>query len=253
MNTLKVTRENNYAIVQLDRGSANPINTEMLKDLLTCFNDLASNSDIHGVILTGKERFFSAGLDVIELYAYDEHQVLELFESLFSAIKTMLSFPKPLVGSITGHSPAGGCVLALCCDYRIMAEGKYRIGLNEVPVGIVLPKFIYHLYENCVGSRRAMQFILEGKLLSVTEALDNGLIDECVEEGNVLEAAKSRLLKYLSFNQRTWTHSKSNMRTALLAHYVAFDEPLKAEISKHWWSEDTRKILGDLVLQLSKK
>ena len=90
MNTLKVTRENNYAIVQLDRGSANPINTEMLKDLLTCFNDLASNADIHGVILTGKERFFSAGLDVIELYAYDEHQVLELFESLFSAIKTML-------------------------------------------------------------------------------------------------------------------------------------------------------------------
>lgn len=253
MNTLQITKEENYAIVQLDRGTSNPINTEMLKEIQICFSELAADDSVAGVVLTGKERFFSAGLDVIELYNYDEDQVTELFESLFNAIKTLLAFPKPLVASITGHSPAGGCVLALCCDYRVMADGKYRIGLNEVPVGIVMPKFIYHLYENSIGSRRAMQFILEGKLLSINEALDAGLVDECITEQKVLETAIGQLKKYLSLNQRTWQYSKINMRMPLLLHFAEFDANLKVEIQKHWWSEDTRKILGGLVAQLTKK
>ncbi|MFT4968807.1 MAG: 3,2-trans-enoyl-CoA isomerase [Chitinophagales bacterium] len=253
MNTIQVTKENNYAIVQLDRGSANPINIEMLQELNTCFQGLAKDDSIDGAVLTGKERFFSAGLDVIELYAYDNDQVAELFESLFNAIKTMISFPKPLVASITGHSPAGGCVLALCCDYRIMADGKYRIGLNEVPVGIVMPKFIYHLYESVIGSKLAMQFILEGKLLAINEALDTGLVDVSVPEDQVLATALEQLEKYLSLNKRTWQYSKLNMRQPLLAHFSHFDEDLKAEILGHWWSDDTRKILGGLVAHLTKK
>lgn len=253
MNTLNLRIENNHAILQLDRGSSNPINTEMLQELRSCFQDLAKNPEVHGVVLTGKERFFSAGLDVIELYNYDKDEILDLFEALFEGIKAMLSFPKPLVASITGHSPAGGCVLALCCDYRVMADGKYRIGLNEVPVGIVMPQFIYHLYENCLGSRQAMQFILEGKLLAVNEALEVGLIDESVHEDKVFETAMAQLKKYTVLNQRTWKHSKSNMRIPLLSHYTEFSEDLKAEILEHWWSEDTRAILGGLVQHLTKK
>lgn len=253
MTTIELSKEGKFAIVQLNRGKSNPINTQMLKELTTCFEDLGQDDEVTGAVITGKLPFFSAGLDVIELYNYDNDQVVELFESLFVAIRTMLSFPKPLVASITGHSPAGGCVLALCCDYRVMAEGKYRIGLNEVPVGIVMPTFIYHLYESVIGSKLAMQYILEGKLLTTHEGLDCGLLDEVVVEPKVLEKAKERLAFYTAFNQRTWQYSKLNMRQALLGHFEEFTEAMKAETLKHWWSEDTRQILGGLVAQLTKK
>ena len=253
MTTIEVLKEGNLAVVQLSRGKSNPINTTMLKELIVCFEELKQDEQITGAILTGKHPFFSAGLDVIELYNYDNKQVVELFESLFLAIRTMLAFPKPLIAAISGHSPAGGCVLALCCDYRIMAEGKYRIGLNEVPVGIVMPTFIYHLYESVIGSKLAMQFILEGKLLSTHEGEACGLLDEVVHETQVLDKAKERFTFYTALNQRTWQFSKLNMRKSLLAHFSEFNDDLKEEILQHWWSDDTRRILGGLVAQLTKK
>ncbi|MBK7640026.1 MAG: enoyl-CoA hydratase/isomerase family protein [Bacteroidetes bacterium] len=65
---------------------------------------------------------------------------------------TISKFPKPLVAAITGHSPAGGCIIGICCDYRVMAKGNYKIGLNEIPVGIIVPKGIMALYSRCIGA-----------------------------------------------------------------------------------------------------
>ena len=75
METLKITRKENYALVQLRRGKANPINHQMVKDLITIFTALQEEAEMKGVILTGTPNFFSAGLDVVELYDYDEDQM----------------------------------------------------------------------------------------------------------------------------------------------------------------------------------
>lgn len=253
MTTIQITKEDNLAVIQLDRGKSNPINTEMFLDLQQAFTDLQNDDSIHGAVLTGKGNFFSAGLDVIELYAYNEKEIGDLFEALFDTVKVMLSFSKPLVASITGHSPAGGCVLALCCDYRIMAKGKYRIGLNEVPVGIVMPKFIYALYEQCIGARKAYQFILDGKLLLAEEALAEGVVDAVVELEDVFPFSVEKVKQYMKFSPSTWQKSKMNMRQDLLTNYSSFAPEAKAEILTQWWSDETRKVLGALVAHLTKK
>lgn len=253
MNTLKLTYQENYAIVQLDRGTSNPINLEMLFDLQKTFIDLQNNNDIKGVMLTGKVNFFSAGLDVIELYNYDKETIEKLFVELFNTLKTLLSFNKPLVSAITGHSPAGGCVLAICSDYRVMANGKYRIGLNEIPVGIIMPNFIYQIYAYWLGAGKASQYILDGKLVLAEEALQVGLVDEVVEAEKVEETALAQLQKYMQFSANTWQQSKANMRKDILVHYQTLDRKALDILLAQWWSEDTRTVLGNLVAKLTGK
>lgn len=251
MNTIQIKYNENYAIVQLDRGTSNPINLEMLYDLQKAFKELQENQDIKGVMLTGKTNFFSAGLDVIELYGYDKETIETLFVELFNTLKTLLSFNKPLVSAITGHSPAGGCVLAICSDYRVMANGKYRIGLNEIPVGIIMPNFIYQIYAYWLGGGRASQYILEGKLLLAEEALKAGVVDEVVDAEKVEEQALAQLQKYMQFSANTWQQSKANMRKDLLAHYQTLDRKQLDVLLAQWWSKDTRTVLGGLVAKLT--
>jgi 3,2-trans-enoyl-CoA isomerase len=253
METLQLSYQENFAIVQLNRGSSNPINLQMFLDLQQTFQDLQANDAVKGVVLTGKENFFSAGLDVIELYQYDAQKIELLFDTLFSCMRTLLAFDKPLVASITGHSPAGGCVLAICADYRVMAQGKYRIGLNEIPVGIIMPQYIFETYAFWLGRGKANQFILEGKLANNEEALQVGLVDAVVPAEEVLATSIAQLKKYMSFNENTWRKSKALMRSALLQHYTSFDAGLKRDLMEGWWSTETRAILGALVAQLTKK
>ena len=78
--------------------------------------------------------------------------------------------------SSTKPTLRASCVLAICCDYRIMAEGNFMIGLNEIPVGLIVPESIFHLYSFWIGKANAYRLLLEGRLLSPQEALKVGLV-----------------------------------------------------------------------------
>src|SRR5690606_37267710 len=123
-------------------------------------------------------------------------------------IRNITAFKKPVVAAINGHSPAGGCVLALACDARVMAEGKYIIGLNEIPVGIIVPNSIFKLYAFWLGTAQANRNLLDGKLFSPEEALSIGLIDELVKPESIVTADERRVRKYMAMERNTWQHSK---------------------------------------------
>jgi 3,2-trans-enoyl-CoA isomerase len=250
MNTLQLSIKDKLALITLDRGRSNPINQEMIAELTGTIKSLEENNDVAGVILAGKENFFSSGVDLIEVYDYDEQKIKQFWVDLLDLQTALFSFKKPLVAAITGHSPAGGCVLAICCDYRVMAQGKYIIGLNEVPVGIVVPDTICENYAFWIGKRKAYQYLLEGKLLSVDEALRDGLIDEACEPENVMEAAERKVRAYMKFNAATWSLSKRNLRGELIARLNA-DKTAGLELMlKQWWAPETRQTLQYLIHNL---
>src|SRR5580692_11455867 len=143
MDTLRLTKKDGVAIIALDRGRSNPVNHQLIKELTACIKDLEGDDTIGGVILTGKEGFFSSGIDLIEAYDYNEEQIRAFWVDFLAMQNTLAAFEKPMVAAISGHSPAGGCIMAICCDYRVMAEGKFIIGLNEVPVGIIVPGSVF--------------------------------------------------------------------------------------------------------------
>jgi 3,2-trans-enoyl-CoA isomerase len=253
MNTLKVTIKDRLAIIALDRGKSNPMNAEMVKELTTLIQSIDTDDNIGGLIITGKENFFSAGLDLIEIYDYNEAEIAAFWRSFFALQAKMVSFKKPMVAAISGHSPAGGCVMALCCDYRVMARGKYIIGLNEIPVGIIVPDSIFDLYAFWLGQRNAYQYLIEGKLLSVDEALEVGLIDEICNLESVISTAEKKIRTYMQFNAATWSQSKLNLRKKLIAQANADQTEMLNMMLKQWWAPETRKVLQMIIQNLKQK
>lgn len=253
MNTIKVTIKDHLALITLDRGRSNALNREMITELNDMMNSISSDPNIAGVIITGKENFFSAGLDLIELYSYSEEEAESFWHLFLDFTANITAFRKPLVAAINGHSPAGGCVIALACDYRIMSEGKAIIGLNEVPVGIIVPGSIFSLYSFWIGTAHATRSLLEGKLFSPEEALKIGLVDELINPESILTAAERKIRKYMAMERNTWEQSKLNIRKDLIAATRANQTEALAIMLKQWWAPTTRNILKTIIDNLQKK
>jgi len=253
MNTIKVTIKDHLAIITLDRGKSNALNAEMITELNDILKNIDADVNIGGVIITGKEQFFSAGLDLIELYNYTADEALAFWHLFLDFIATITAFKKPMVAAINGHSPAGGCVIALASDYRIMSEGKCIIGLNEVPVGIIVPNSIFKLYAFWLGQANASRSLMEGKLFTPEEALEIGLVDELANPASILTAAERKIRKYMGMEGNTWSQSKINIRKDLIAATQADQSAELAVMLQQWWSPATRSILKTIIDNLKKR
>ncbi|MBE7177381.1 MAG: enoyl-CoA hydratase/isomerase family protein [Mucilaginibacter polytrichastri] len=253
MNTLKVTVKDRLAVIMLDRGKSNAINAEMISELGTLVKSIAQDENIGGLLLTGKENFFSAGLDLIELFDLDEERIRQFWIDFLDLIDAMTAFPKPMVTAISGHSPAGGTVLAICSDYRVMADGKFVIGLNEIPVGIIVPESIFRLYAFWIGKRKAYQHLLEGKLMQPAEALQTGLIDEIAPPESIVSTAERKIRAYMALEPGTWSQSKMNLRAGLFSPTKTAREDMLDAMLNQWWSEGTRGNLKAIIENLKRK
>ncbi|MDX2301846.1 MAG: enoyl-CoA hydratase/isomerase family protein [Microscillaceae bacterium] len=254
METLQISYQKEYAIVQLDRGKVNPINHQMVQEIRSTFQELATNEQVRGVIITGKPNYFSAGLDVIELYGYDEVKIRQFFFDFGSMYVDLAKFPKPLICAITGHSPAGGCVIAITADYRIMAEGeKYTIGLNEVAVNIQISDNIVEGYAFWIGRGKAHKYLLEGKLLPVQEAHAVNLLDEVCPLEEVLPRAEKKMKQYLFANNDILLNTKYKLRKSWLEKLDVNVEKDFEEALITWWKPEIRMRLKMFVESLSKK
>ncbi|RZK86921.1 MAG: enoyl-CoA hydratase/isomerase family protein, partial [Pedobacter sp.] len=221
-----------------------------LDDML---KNISADDNIGGVILTGSAPFFSAGLDLVELFNYNEDEAKSFFTLFFDFAANMVSFKKPMVAAISGHSPAGGCVMALACDYRVMAEGQYIIGLNEVPVGIIVPNSIFQLYSFWIGKAEASRSLLTGKLYNPEEALKVGLVDDVVKGETLLTTAERKIKKFMELESNTWSQSKQNIREELIASMNADQSATLAKMLEQWWSPATRHILKTILENLQRK
>ncbi|RKD20137.1 enoyl-CoA hydratase [Pelobium manganitolerans] len=247
MEFIKTTIQDHVAIVSLDRGKSNAINETMLDELQKMVKSVEQDANIFGLILTGKHGFFTAGLDLIELYNYNEEQMLSFWTKFLKLINTLVEFKKPFITAISGHSPAGGCVLAICADYRVMAEGEYIIGLNEVPVGIIVPDSIFELYAFWIGEAKAYRNLLEGKLMNPAEAKQIGLVDATSSIDSLMTVALKQMKVYLQLEQNTWQQSKQNLRKKLIAKVNENQQETVEKVLQQWWSASTRAILKTII------
>lgn len=253
METIQLDFKGHVAYVRLDRPKAHAVNLRMTQDLQEAFGSLARSEYVRGVILTGQGNIFCAGLDIVELYGYDQEKMDQFWESFGFMLRHMVSFPKPLIAAINGHSPAGGCVFALCCDYRVMADGDFRIGLNEVPVGIVAPGPIVDLAAYAVGHGKASRMLLNGLLMTAREALDFGLIDEVAPRDKVVEAAEKRLEIWLGYNETAWRKTKERLRRPLVEALSVDAITAFGETNRAWWSPESRRAVGKTIERLKQR
>ena len=253
-SNLQVETKPGYAIITLDRGRANPINAGMISDLRAVLKGTAEDDSVQGMILAGKENFFSAGLDLIEMYDYDELTLLQFWKNFMAVIHELAAWPKPMIAAVTGHAPAGGCIFAMGADWRVMAEGKYKIGLNEVPVGIIVPPHIQDLYEFWIGQQRAYQFLLEGKMVSPEVAQEIGLVNHVVSPEEVIPTAEKKLKQYLGYHPQVWRLTKANLRRRVLKSMEDFDfDAIFQPALDMWWEPNNRAMMKMMVEGLKSK
>ena len=179
MSIQVIRHEGDIVELQMARAPVNALDPTLC-DALEKAIAQAMADGAKGLVLSGNPKVFSAGLDVPHLLSLGEDRaaLTAAWETFFSAARALAASPVPVVAAMAGHAPAGGCVLALCCDYRVMAEGPYRIGLNETQVGLVAPEGIQHLMRRAVGAHRAEVLLVTGELVDAGRAQAIGLVDE---------------------------------------------------------------------------
>jgi len=242
----------NVREIQLNRPPVNALTAELLVALRDNI-ERAARDDFRAVILSGTPGRFSAGLDVPLLLELDAPAITSLWRALYGLLQSIALSPIPIVAAITGHAPAGGTVLALFCDWRVMAEGDYKIGLNEVQVGIPLPPVILGGLQRLVGHRRAEQLGVSGALISPREALGVGLVDELSPLEEVVKQARQWCMRTLALPPDAMILTRAEARADLRRLFqTGIDAELEIVIA-NWWAPPTQETLRALVTRLKKK
>jgi len=193
MEFLEQEADQDIVILRLSRGKANAINAAVVDELNAAFAGLEKDDAAGGVVLaSASPRFFSAGFDTVEVFAYDREEMRAFFGSFMDLYECMACFPKPVVAAVSGHAYAGGAILALACGERVFAKGAYGFALNEVHLGVVIPPGVMRMAIAAVGVNSARALGLAGRTFSPAQALDMGLAAELVDPEATLPAAVER-------------------------------------------------------------
>ncbi|MHC9085924.1 enoyl-CoA hydratase/isomerase family protein [Luteimonas sp. RIT-PG2_3] len=245
-------RHGDIAELRLARPPVNALDPSLCAALVDAVRE-AVDAGAQGVILSGGSKVFSAGLDVPYLLSLgeDREALRAAWRGFFEAAQALAQSPVPVVAAITGHAPAGGCVLALCCDYRIMAEGAFTIGLNETQVGLVAPDGIQHLLARVVGRHRAERLLVAGEMVASGRALQLGLVDELADAQQVQPRALAWLQALLQLPRRPMLKTRAIARADLIAALA----PSRIDIDQFiadWQDPDTQQALRALLAKLGK-
>lgn len=191
----------------LNRPPINSLNLSLNKAISSAIKEVESqHPNTQAIILkSSNPNIFSAGLDLLELYQPnnpDRERLATFWRSFQQVFIDLYSTRLSTIAAIQGHAPAGGCMLAMACDYRIMGgspiDGKSAgtIGLNETKLGIAAPYWLADLMVNTIGLRQAEISLGLGLLYTPEKALDIGLVDHVVDSENVFDAALKEANKW---------------------------------------------------------
>lgn len=190
MEHIQSERDGNLLILTLARGKANALNYALVEELYTAVGAAAADDSVRGLVLASdRPRFFSSGFDIREVFMYDRDGMAGFFGRFIDLYESLYNFPKPVVAALSGHTFAGGAILAIACDFRIMADGDFGFALNEINLGLALSPTIRRMLADAVGVARAREVLLFGDPLPPNRALEIGLVRELAPAERVRERA----------------------------------------------------------------
>jgi len=236
--------------IKLARPPANALNAEMVEAITGALQEAAETAD--AVVISGLPGMFSAGLDVPQLLHFDRGQMSLFWQSFLRMLKTTACMPVPTAFALTGHAPAGGIVMALFGDCRIMPRGRFKTGLNEVQVGLVVPPPIHRALVRTVGFHTAERILVAGELMLSERAHEIGLVDELVDDpGVAVERAVEWCQEHLALPRTPMLLTRRMARADLHGFFSDGSELGVEQFVDIWFSEPTQKALRTLVERLS--
>jgi len=171
----------------MDDGKVNVMSVTMLEALHAAFDEAEREKTV--VILTGRGTTFSAGFDLKVLANGSAHEMYSMLKAGGELALRVLSFPTPVVIACNGHAYPMGAFLILAADFRLAAQGSYKIGLNEVAIGITVPRFGIEVARQRLTPAYFSRTVMTGEMFAPPEAVTAGFFDRLVPAASLDEAA----------------------------------------------------------------
>jgi enoyl-CoA hydratase len=174
------------ATITIDDGRVNVFSIPLLTQVHRAFDQAESDGAV--VVLTGRQNYFSAGFD-LGVLGGEPAQIIEILTLGATLVERILCFPTPVVVACTGHAYPAGAFLLLAADLRIGARGAFRIGLNEVRIGMTVPWFAIEIARHRLLPAAFDRTVVSAAMFSPEEAVTAGFLDQVVAPGDLREAS----------------------------------------------------------------
>jgi len=202
------------ATITLKNGKVNAISHQVIEEVNNALDQAESAGAV--VILTGQAGILSAGFDLKTMKASSEAAV-GLVTAGSKLTRRMLSFPLPIIGACSGHAIAKGAFLMLSCDFRIGCKGAFKVGLNEVAIGMTMHQAGIELARNRVPINYLTRSVINAELFDPETAVLAGFLDTLVEPEQLMATAKTVAEQMLPLNMTAHHGTKLKERKAILS------------------------------------
>lgn len=250
MSGVRIERQGTLAVLRMDKARGNAIDEPFVEGLATAAAEIAKDPGVRGVLLASAHaKLFCPGLDLVSLAEYDRPSMERFMTSFAVAIWALYGLPKPVVAAVSGAAVAGGCILALTADHRVLKRGA-PIGLNEVKVGVPLPWSVTRLLRATVHPTALSRIALLGRNFTDADAVEAGLADELAEAEGFEASCLARLEEYADKDALALATTKAWLREDVLTEMMAHEAERLAGFLDGWFSEGTRERLRATVASL---
>ncbi len=216
MTNVTYALHNQVATITFDDGKVNSFSMEMVQQLNKALDQAEKDEAV--VILAGKTGMFSAGFHLPTMMEGIESRNT-LAKTGVSLVMRMIQFPLPIISACTGHAMALGAVILLNSDYRIGTKGDFKIGLNEVQIGLAFSDIFTDLIEWRLNPIHRQRSMLLAEILSPEKAVEFGYLDELADAEGLLQQAQlkgEQLAKTLDMN--AFAKSKISLHRTIIAN-----------------------------------
>ena len=252
MDTLRLDRRGALALLRLDKARGNAIDARLVEDLLAASHVLSEDEGVRGVLLASAHgSVFCPGLDLVALGGMDRPALGRFMQRFAEAVWSLYALPKPMVAAVSGHAVAGGCILALTADYRVLRRGA-QIGLNEVKIGVPLPWSVALLVQATAAPTALSRIALLGRNFEGEEAVSVGLADEILDPDGFEDGCLARLQEFAEKDPRAVATTKRYLRGRVVDEMKARETELIDEFLDAWFSEATQERRRAIVASLTR-
>ena len=248
---IETIRHDDVLELRLERPPANALSPELIRALTEALRSAPARA--RGLVLSGRPGMFSAGLDVPLFVALDRAGARAAWRDFVELMRVLVELPIPLACAVSGHAPAGGCVLALCSHWRVMAQGPFKIGLNEVAVGVRVPEPIWAAARQAAGTRVAERMLTTAELFEAETALRLGLVDELAPAAEVVPRARQWIAAQLALPPATLRATRALVRRELSESFVRCDARALESFLDEWFADESQAALRAVVARLTAK
>jgi enoyl-CoA hydratase len=246
-----LTHRGRVAVLQLVHGKANAMDLEFCR-ALSAQIEACRQSPAAALVLAGQGQIFSAGVDLPRLVDGGAAYVREFLPAMNHAFETLFAFPKPLVAAVNGHAIAGGCIMACCADYRIMARESGRIGIPELLVGVPFPVVPLEIVRFAAPPQYLQTLIYRGLTLTPDAALQHGLIDAVADPDRLLDDAVALAESLAAIPYEAFHLTKRLLRDPTLAR-MHQGGPIHDVVQDAWAGDTVLTAVRDYVARTLKR